>query len=116
MLTALTFFFVGTVVASVAKNFTYMLVGRSIQGVGGGGIIALSEVIVTDIVPLRHRGSYVGILSAMWSIGSVLGPILGGGFAQNVTWVSSAIYGDLSVPFWMCQLLISGGYSISTSL
>ncbi|KAL2216529.1 putative MFS transporter [Thermoascus aurantiacus ATCC 26904] len=86
VLTALTFFFVGTVVASVAKNFTYMLVGRSIQGVGGGGIIALSEVIVTDIVPLRHRGSYVGILSAMWSIGSVLGPILGGGFAQNVTW------------------------------
>lgn len=65
-----------------------MLVGRSIQGVGGGGIIALSEVIITDLVPLRYRGQYFGIFSAMWSIGSVTGPILGGGFAQNVTWVS----------------------------
>lgn len=87
MLTALTLFFVGTVVCSVAKDFTYMLVGRSIQGVGGGGLIALSEVIVTDLVPLRLRGQYFGILSAMWSLGSVTGPILGGGFAQDVTWV-----------------------------
>ncbi|KAF9887265.1 hypothetical protein FE257_010393 [Aspergillus nanangensis] len=83
---AVTFFFVGTVVAAVAKNFTYMLVGRSIQGVGGGGIMALTEVIVTDIIPLRLRGQYFGIVSGMWSIGSVTGPILGGGFAQSVTW------------------------------
>lgn len=82
------FFLVGTIVASVAKDATYMLVGRSVQGVGGGGVIALSEIVVTDLVPLRLRGQYFGILSAMWSIGSVTGPILGGGFAQNVTWVS----------------------------
>jgi MFS family permease len=37
---------------------------------------------------LRYRGQYFGILSAMWSLGSVTGPILGGGFAENVTWVS----------------------------
>ncbi|KAL4815096.1 major facilitator superfamily domain-containing protein [Aspergillus spinulosporus] len=86
VLVALTLFFVGTVVCSVANNFTYMLVGRSIQGVGGGGLIALSEVIVTDLVPLRLRGQYFGILSAMWSVGSVTGPILGGGFSQDVTW------------------------------
>ncbi|KAL4736684.1 major facilitator superfamily domain-containing protein [Aspergillus similis] len=86
VLVALTLFFVGTVVCSVAKDFTYMLVGRSIQGVGGGGLIALSEVIVTDLVPLRLRGQYFGILSAMWSVGSVTGPILGGGFSQDVTW------------------------------
>ncbi|KAF5863281.1 hypothetical protein ETB97_010403 [Aspergillus alliaceus] len=79
-------FFVGALLSAIAKNFTYMLVGRSIQGVGGGGIISLTEVIVTDIVPLRQRGQYLGILSAMWSIGSVTGPILGGGFAENVTW------------------------------
>jgi MFS family permease len=36
---------------------------------------------------LRYRGQYFGILSAMWSLGSVAGPILGGGFAENVTWV-----------------------------
>ena len=71
----------------MADDFTYMLVGRSIQGVGGGGLISLSEVIVTDLVPLRLRGQYFGILASMWSVGSVTGPILGGGFAQSVTWV-----------------------------
>ncbi|KAL2865207.1 major facilitator superfamily-domain-containing protein [Aspergillus lucknowensis] len=86
VMVALTLFFVGTVVCAVAKNFTYMLVGRSIQGAGGGGVMALTEVIVTDIVPLRLRGQYFGILSAMWSIGSVTGPILGGGFSQDVSW------------------------------
>ncbi|KAJ5520953.1 Major facilitator superfamily domain general substrate transporter, partial [Penicillium fimorum] len=79
-------FCVGAVIAAIANNFTYMLVGRSIQGVGGGGLISLSEVIITDLVPLRWRGQYFGILSAMWSVGSVTGPILGGGFSENVSW------------------------------
>jgi MFS family permease len=77
------------VVAGVAENFTCLLVGRSLQGIGSGGIIALSEIIVTDIIPLRLRGQYYGVLNAMWSLGSVLGPIVGGGFAENVTWVSA---------------------------
>ncbi|GLI78264.1 hypothetical protein PoHVEF18_006573 [Penicillium ochrochloron] len=86
VLVAILFFCVGAIIAAVGNNFTYMLVGRTIQGVGGGGIIALSEIIVTDLIPLRYRGQYFGILSAMWSLGSVAGPILGGGFAENVTW------------------------------
>ncbi|KAJ5966865.1 hypothetical protein N7501_003113 [Penicillium viridicatum] len=83
---SLIFFCVGAIIAAIANNFTYMLIGRSIQGVGGGGIISLSEVIITDLVPLRWRGQYFGILSAMWSVGSVTGPILGGGFSENVSW------------------------------
>ncbi|KAI2785979.1 hypothetical protein POX_h09744 [Penicillium oxalicum] len=86
VLISIMFFCVGAIIAAVGNNFTYMLVGRTIQGVGGGGIIALSEIIVTDLVPLRHRGHYFGIISAMWSIGSVTGPILGGGFAEKVSW------------------------------
>ncbi|OQE10626.1 hypothetical protein PENFLA_c085G09435 [Penicillium flavigenum] len=86
ILISLIFFSVGAVLAAIANDFTYMLIGRSIQGVGGGGIISLSEVIITDLVPLRWRGQYFGILSAMWSVGSVTGPILGGGFSENVSW------------------------------
>ncbi|OQE07064.1 hypothetical protein PENVUL_c015G03746 [Penicillium vulpinum] len=83
---SLIFFCVGAIISAIANNFTYMLIGRSIQGVGGGGIISLSEVIITDLVPLRWRGQYFGILSAMWSAGSVTGPILGGGFSEDVSW------------------------------
>ncbi|KAL4930378.1 major facilitator superfamily domain-containing protein [Aspergillus undulatus] len=86
ILISLAFFFVGALVAGIATNFTQILVGRCIQGVGGGGIAVLSEVVVTDLVPLRLRGNYYGVLGAMYSLGSVLGPILGGGFAEDVSW------------------------------
>ncbi|KAL3468696.1 major facilitator superfamily domain-containing protein [Aspergillus californicus] len=86
ILVCMVFFFVGALVAGLANGFTQILVGRCIQGGGGGGIAVLAEVVVTDLVPLRLRGNYYGILSAMYSLGSVLGPILGGGFSQNVTW------------------------------
>ncbi|KAK1144933.1 hypothetical protein N8T08_004648 [Aspergillus melleus] len=83
---SIVFFFVGALVAGLAHNFTEVLVGRCIQGIGGGGIAMLSEVVVTDLVPLRLRGNYYGILSAAYSLGSVLGPIVGGGFSENFTW------------------------------
>jgi MFS family permease len=74
---SLAFFLAGAVVAAVARNFTVVLVGRSIQGVGGGGIIAMTEIVVTDMVPLRERGKWLAVLTGMWSIGTVAGPLLG---------------------------------------
>lgn len=57
---ALTFFTVGAIIAALAKDFTTMLVGRSLQGVGAGGIISLTEIVITDMVPLRERGKWFG--------------------------------------------------------
>jgi MFS family permease len=74
---SLVLFTAGAIIAAVANNFTVILVGRSIQGIGGGGIIALTEIVVTDMVPLRERGKYFSIFSAMWAIGTVAGPLLG---------------------------------------
>ena len=85
---ALVFFLIGAIVAATANGFGPLLVGRSLQGVGGGGLIALTEILVTDLVPLRQRGQWFGVISAMWSLGSVTGPIIGGAFAQSVSWVS----------------------------
>ena len=87
MLIALVLFLVGAIVCGTSTSFLSLLLGRSIQGVGGGGIIVLIEIIITDLVPLRLRGQYFGFIGSMLSIGSVTGPLLGGGFSENVSWV-----------------------------
>lgn len=74
---SLVFFLVGSIVAAVANKFTVILVGRSIQGVGGGGIICLTEMVVVDTVPLRERGKWLSFFGMMWSVGTVAGPLLG---------------------------------------
>ncbi|KAK1998455.1 major facilitator superfamily transporter [Colletotrichum falcatum] len=79
-------FVVGSVVGAVANDFAVVIAGRTIQGVGGGGIFALTEVIITDLVPLAVRGQWFSLLSAVWSVGTVTGPLIGAGFAQNVSW------------------------------
>ncbi|RMZ89612.1 hypothetical protein DV736_g3154, partial [Chaetothyriales sp. CBS 134916] len=81
ILTATTFFMVGVFMAALSNSFTLMLVGRTVQGIGGGGIIALTEILITDLVPLRFRGQWTGVIGAMWSLGSVSGPVVGGAFA-----------------------------------
>lgn len=83
---ALSMFTVGTFFCCIANNITVMLVGRSIQGIGGGGIQVLSGVIITDIVPLRHRPKWYGMVLAAWALGTCAGPIIGGAIAQNTTW------------------------------
>ncbi|KAK5941359.1 hypothetical protein PMZ80_006637 [Knufia obscura] len=80
---AITFFFVGVMMAALSQNFTLLLAGRTLQGIGGGGIIALTEIMVTDLVPLRYRGQWAGIIGGMWAIGSVSGPVIGGAFAET---------------------------------
>lgn len=86
LLLSLAFFTIGSIVCSVGKGFTAILAGRCIQGVGGGGIIILGLVIFTDIVPLRYRPKYYGIIQGAWALGTIIGPLLGGAFAQYTTW------------------------------
>lgn len=80
-------FLVGIIISSVANDFTVMLVGRAIQGVGGGGLILMNDIVITDLVPMRQRGKYFGIIGGIWALGSVTGPVTGGAFAYKVTWV-----------------------------
>ncbi|KAJ6141227.1 Efflux pump [Penicillium chermesinum] len=86
ILLSLILFTIGSIVAAVAKDFTTLLIGRSVQGAGGGGIISLTEVVITDLVPLRHRGTWFGYQSAVWAIGSVNGPVIGGALAEAASW------------------------------
>lgn len=46
----------------------------------------MTQVVITDLVPLRQRGKWASIIASMWAIGSVAGPVIGGAFAQEATW------------------------------
>ncbi|KAH7418703.1 major facilitator superfamily domain-containing protein [Cadophora sp. MPI-SDFR-AT-0126] len=86
LLAALLLFTLGTIIASVADNVALLLVGRCVQGIGGGGLVALTYVVITDMVTLRERGKYMSVISLQWAIGSVIGPVIGGAFAEKATW------------------------------
>lgn len=80
-------FTLGTLLcAPIAKTFTVFFVGRSVQGIGGGGIITLGQVIFADFVPLRQRPKYFALVQISWALGSVLGPLIGGLFVEHATW------------------------------
>lgn len=62
LLTALIIFFLGSLAASLARTATQMIVFRAFTGIGGGGLMTVAQTIIGDIVPLRERGKYQGIL------------------------------------------------------
>ncbi len=64
----------------MSENFTQLLAGRSVQGIGGGGILALGMVILTDIIPLRQRPIFIGVNQISWALGSISGAAARGTF------------------------------------
>ncbi|KXT03828.1 hypothetical protein AC578_8920 [Pseudocercospora eumusae] len=79
-------FALGAILAALAQGWTLLLAGRVVQGVGGGGFVGLTTVIITDLVPLRERGQYYALISSVWALGSTAGPILGGALADAGAW------------------------------
>lgn len=63
-----------------------MLTGRCIQGIGGGGIITLTQVVYCDIVPLQHRFKYFSMVLLSWSVGTIIGPVVGGILTEKASW------------------------------
>jgi hypothetical protein len=83
---AYAFFFAGSIVFALAKNMGAVVAGRVLQGLGGGGLDVLSEIIVTDMTTLQERSLYLGLMAIPTALGSVLGPTIGGILSSLVTW------------------------------
>lgn len=79
-------FVVGSVACALAPNMLSLILARALQGLGGGGLIALAQTIIADIVTPRERGRYQGYISAVFASSSLGGPVLGGFLTEHVDW------------------------------
>ena len=86
LLGAVATFMLGSGLSGGASSMEMLIAGRTVQGLGGGGINLLVETVVTDIVPLRERGKYMSLVMIGATIGATLGPFLGGIITDQSTW------------------------------
>jgi EmrB/QacA subfamily drug resistance transporter len=83
---AIVIFLIGSVLSGISQSMWMLIVFRGVQGLGGGGLMAMAMAIIGDVVSPRQRGRYVGYLGAVFAFSSVAGPLAGGFFVDNLSW------------------------------
>ncbi|KAF7289718.1 MFS general substrate transporter [Mycena indigotica] len=86
MIAALFFFALGSVLCGAAPSMNFLIVGRTIQGLGAGGLTSLTQIVLSDLVSLKDRGLFSGLLGLAWAIASFIGPVIGGVLADHGAW------------------------------
>lgn len=106
LLSGIVVFILGSIACALAPSLWLLVVARFVQGLGGGGLIALAQTIIGDMVPPRERGKYQVYIATVFFSASVLGPVLGGFIAEALHW---------SVIFWINLPLGLGAYWMTSS-
>jgi EmrB/QacA subfamily drug resistance transporter len=83
---AIVIFLIGSVLCGIAQNMPELIAFRAVQGLGAGGLITVSIAVVGDVIPPRDRGRYQGIFGAVFGVSTIIGPLLGGFFVDNLSW------------------------------
>ncbi|KAJ2552434.1 hypothetical protein EV175_003314 [Coemansia sp. RSA 1933] len=86
LLVSIVVFFGGSAACGWAQSMGVLIFGRALQGVGGAGLVALVFIIISDVTTEEERPAFMGVLGAVWSIASVIGPVLGGVFSDKISW------------------------------
>ncbi|KAI0791733.1 MFS general substrate transporter [Abortiporus biennis] len=79
-------FALGSVLCGSAQNMSWLIAARSVQGAGSGGIHSLTQIILSDLVSLRERAKYNGVIGLVWALTIACGPLIGGAFATGNHW------------------------------
>ncbi len=79
-------FVIGSLLSGFSQNIEQLIAFRAVQGLGGGGLMALALAVIGDVIPPRERGRYQGYFAAVFGTSAVLGPVLGGFFADGPGW------------------------------
>ncbi|SDK75366.1 drug resistance transporter, EmrB/QacA subfamily [Nonomuraea jiangxiensis] len=103
--TALGLFVAASLVAGLSQNMGELIAARAVQGLGVGGLSALAQVILGDIVSPRERGRYSGYMGAVFGISTVAGPLLGG-FIVDTDWLGWRWCFYVVVPFAVVSFLV----------
>ncbi|MDZ8276869.1 MFS transporter [Microbacterium aquimaris] len=85
-LVAISLFIVGSTGSALSSSFLELVTWRSVQGLGAGGLVILSQAIIADIVSARERGKFMGPMGAVFGVATVAGPLLGGWFTTGPGW------------------------------
>ena len=83
---AIVIFLIGSALCGLSQSMTELIVFRAVQGLGAGGLIVVTLAVVGDLVPPRERARYQGYFGGVFGIATVIGPLLGGFFVDNLSW------------------------------
>jgi EmrB/QacA subfamily drug resistance transporter len=83
---AIVLFLAGSALCGTSQDMTELIAFRALQGLGGGGLMVTTIAVVGDIIPPRDRGRYQGFFGAVFGVSTVIGPLLGGFFVDNLSW------------------------------
>jgi EmrB/QacA subfamily drug resistance transporter len=104
MLIGIVIFIIGSIACALAPTMLTLILARGVQGLGGGGLIALAQTIVADLVPPKERARYQVYFASVFMMASLLGPVLGGVFAEHLHW--SVIFW-INLPLGLIALIIA---------
>ncbi|KAK2601840.1 hypothetical protein QQS21_004623 [Conoideocrella luteorostrata] len=86
MILVICLFALGSGISGGSHNLSMLIAGRAIQGIGGGGINLVIQLVVCDLVPLRDRGNYMGAIFLFFMVGTAMGPFIGGAIVERTNW------------------------------
>lgn len=86
LLAGLAVFFVASIVCAAAPTMAALIAGRALQGVGGGALMQLVTITISDLFSMRRRSLWMVFTDVTWAVAGGVGPVLGGALAQLVSW------------------------------